>query len=94
MSTSSPIIVCGTPTDNVELGVDKSLLNEMLSNEKLIQADWSGVSITGVPVYNSCYANEEEISSDICGALELFRLRTGIIGAIFVCIDIRDIIVE
>jgi len=85
MSTSFPIIVCGTPTDNVELEVDKSLLNEMLSNEKLIQADWSGVSIIGVPVYNSCYANEEEISSDICGALELFKRRTGMIGAVFVC---------
>lgn len=85
MSTSFPVIVCGATTDNVELEVDKSLLNEMLSNEKLIQADWSGASITGVPVYNSCYANEEEVSSDICGALELFKRRTGLIGAIFVC---------
>jgi hypothetical protein len=85
MSAPFPVIVCGATTDDVESEIGKALLTEMLSNEKLIQADWSGASITGVPVYNSCYANEEELSSDICGALELFKRRTGLIGAVFVC---------
>lgn len=94
MSTPFPVIVCGATTDNVESEVDKVLLEDLILKDKLIQAHWSGVDIIGVPVYHSVYSSEEEISSDIRGALELFRLRTGIIGAIFVCIDTRDIILE
>lgn len=85
MSTSSPVIICGATARNVQSEIEKSCLIELLKLDKLAYADWSGTTVIGVPVYNSCYANEEEVSSDICGALELFKRRTGMIGAVFVC---------
>lgn len=85
MSTSSPVIICGATARNVQSEIEKSCLIELLKLDKLAYADWSGTTVIGVPVYNTCYINEEEFSSDISGALELFKRRTGIVGAVFVC---------
>ena len=91
MSAPFPVIVCGATTDDVESEVGKALLTEMLSNNKFIQADWSGVSVTGIPLRSTCYIGQE-ISSDIHGALELFERRTGMIGTVFVCNSLTSVV--